>query len=151
MQLIPPLTASQQMDYDCTRRGCYRSKLPSWDRINDALPPKIRLTDIDGMVEVGGRFVFVEHKWAHGRTNDGDVPEGQRRALCALSRLPGVLVVILMSPTPDDALVVDVFARFYMGGKPCRIDGVYGDKFEPYYAAEVLRAITDHLRIAVPA
>lgn len=152
MQFIPPAATSTQFDYACIPNGqhppaCYLGRIPAWDNINDTLPDKIRLCDVDGMVEIGGRFVFIEHKWARGRYDDGEVPEGQRRALCALSRLPGVLSIILMTPTPADAEVVDIFARFYMDGQPSRMSGSYSDRFEPYDRRDVIALIHAHLRL----
>jgi hypothetical protein len=68
--------------------GCYLNGLPCWDELIEAFPRKIRPTDVDGFVEINGRFLFLEE------TRAGAGPdEGQRRALLLLARLPGVTVI----------------------------------------------------------
>jgi len=64
--------------------------LPSWDDIIARLPGKIRPTDIDGMVECSGHFLFIEEKSA------GVTPEpAQRLALMRLADQPNTTVVIM--------------------------------------------------------
>lgn len=89
----------------CEVDGCYVEQLPSWDDLIEAFPRRIRPTDIDGMVEINGQFLFIEEKCA-GKGPD----EGQRRALKAVSSLPGVTVLIFRpvadgEPDPVEVLV----------------------------------------------
>lgn len=81
---------------DPSASHCYARRLPGWDRINDHLPGAIRLTDIDGMVEVNGSFLFIEAKGAGVA-----VPEGQ---LIALRRLTtqGDIEVIITRPAANN-------------------------------------------------
>jgi hypothetical protein len=72
----------------CDDKGCYLDQLPSWDDLLDCFPRKIRPTDIDGMVEINGHFLFLEEKRAGAGPDDG-----QRLALKALSTRPGVTTV----------------------------------------------------------
>jgi hypothetical protein len=74
--------------HKCADRGCYYAQLPCWDDIIDCFPRRIRPTDVDGLVEINGHFLFLEEKRA-GVSPD----EGQRRALLGLSRTPGFTVV----------------------------------------------------------
>jgi hypothetical protein len=53
-------------------------------------PTKIRVSDIDGVVERKGRFLFLETKpW------DKEVSRGQQIMFDGLSRLPGVDVLVI--------------------------------------------------------
>lgn len=83
--------ANTNIKWDCPSDGCYRDHLPDWTPFNDCFPRTgIRISDIDGMVEIGGHFLFLE--WKPARV---PVPEGQLNALARLSVLPRVTVLIL--------------------------------------------------------
>lgn len=76
--------------HKCDDKGCYLSLLPSWDDIIARLPGKIRPTDIDGMVECSGHFLFIEEK------SPGKSPEeAQRKAFVRLANQPNTTVVIM--------------------------------------------------------
>jgi len=84
--------------WDCPSHGCYRDSLPDWTPLNDCFPRAgIRVSDIDGMVEVSGHFLFIE--WKHPNL---DVPEGQLRALQRLSNLPRCTVLIVWGVTTSN-------------------------------------------------
>lgn len=51
----------------------------------------VRPTDIDAMLEVDGRFLFIEFK----REREPDMPAGQRWALGRLAKLDGVTVLVV--------------------------------------------------------
>lgn len=74
--------------HDCDAKGCYYEQLPNWDDLIECFPRKIRPTDVDGMVEINGHFLFLEEKRA-GVGPD----EGQRRALLKLSERPSITTV----------------------------------------------------------
>ena len=92
--------------HNCCDRGCYVEQLPAWDDLLEAFPRRIRPSDIDGMVEVNGNFLFLEEKCA-GKGPD----EGQRLAFRALSSIPRVTVVFFRPAFPgaDDPLEVLTF------------------------------------------
>lgn len=52
--------------HDCKSRGCYKDAcLPDWgifDGCFDAKSPKISIGDLDGVVEVNGKILFLEWK-----------------------------------------------------------------------------------------
>lgn len=49
--------------WDCEKRHeCYLKQLPKWGCIEDCFPGKIAPTDVDGMVEINGNFLFLEWK-----------------------------------------------------------------------------------------
>lgn len=93
----PPAT-NGNIKWDCRADGCYRDHLPDWSPLNDCFPRSgIRISDIDGMVEVGNHFLFIEWKMPNV-----PVPEGQLKALIRLTRLPGITVLVLWGRTTTD-------------------------------------------------
>lgn len=80
----------KEFRHRCSEKGCYLSLLPSWDDIIERLPGAIRPTDIDGMVECSGHFLFIEEKTA-GKSMD----EGQRKALVRQGAQPNTTVVVI--------------------------------------------------------
>lgn len=102
------------MRHRCSRDGCYLSQLPSWDAYIECLPRKIRPTDVDGMVEINGRFLFMEEKQA------GKGPEvGQRTALRRLADLPGVTVIFFRPGANSDLEVLIYDGTEPLGFRPC--------------------------------
>ena len=65
-----------------------------WDPgiLDGTLPRGASFADLDAYAEIGGRFLFIEHKPAGYAWEPGN---GQYRALKALARLPGCIVWFL--------------------------------------------------------
>jgi hypothetical protein len=61
-----------------------------WSFANPCFPRLGRIGDIDGFVELSGRFLFIETKRA-----GQDLPHGQDLAYRRLSRVPGCTVVVI--------------------------------------------------------
>jgi hypothetical protein len=78
-----------KLRHECTRDGCYLAALPEWEDIIACFPRNIRPTDIDGMVEINGNFLFLEEKSAKK-----SLDAGQRIALKELSRNPNTTVLV---------------------------------------------------------
>lgn len=78
---------SSHFRHDCRTRGCYVQQLPSWDDLIPCFPRGIRPTDVDGMVEMNGHFLFMEEKSA-GKSVD----HGQHLALKRLAARSNVTV-----------------------------------------------------------
>jgi hypothetical protein len=76
--------------HKCPDDGCYINRLPSWDYMDGCFPRGIIPTDVDGMVEINGSFLFLEEKRANACP-----PPGQLAALKSLSRLDRVHVALL--------------------------------------------------------
>jgi hypothetical protein len=76
--------------YSCVDRGCYHNSLPDWSWMRGLFPRNIRPTDVDGMVEVNGYFLFIEQKGAHAHFT-----EGQRLAFRRLAYSPAITVLII--------------------------------------------------------
>ncbi len=88
---------SKFLRHSCQRSGSYIDRLPCWDDLITVFPRNIRPMDVDGMVEIGGQFLFLEEKQA-GK----GVEAGQGAALRMLSRLPGVTVAIFRPGAASD-------------------------------------------------
>lgn len=100
--------------HKCASAGCYIDGLPCWDELIEAFPRKIRPTDVDGFVEINGRFLFLEEK-SRGVGPD----EGQRRALLRLASLPGVTVAFFRPGQADDLEVLLFDGTEAQGWRPC--------------------------------
>lgn len=50
------------LDWSCQKHGCFKDNLPDWGWLDSAFPGKCRVGDIDGMVEMYGRHLFLEWK-----------------------------------------------------------------------------------------
>lgn len=83
------------VNWECTGEGCFLEKnMPDFSVFSNCFPErnvKINLTDIDGAVEVGRQFLFLEWKNKEG----AEIPAGQRIFLYRLSEKPGCTVLVL--------------------------------------------------------
>jgi hypothetical protein len=94
----PDSRPNGNMKWNCQVDGCYRDQLPDWSPFNDCFPRTgIRITDIDGMVEIGGHFLFIEWK-----RPGSEVPDGQMKAFQRLTNHPGITVLIVWGDTTDN-------------------------------------------------
>lgn len=126
---------SAHMRHNCGLTGCYLANLPVWDEYIECFPRGIRPTDIDGMVEVDGRFLFMEEKG-----QGVPLPEGQRVALLRLAKFHDVTVVIFR-PGRKSELEALIF------------DGSEPRGFQPYTRDQFKAWLSDwaHQSAAVPA
>ena len=96
-----------RMRWDCSpdRDGCYRRLgQPDLTVLDECFPGRIAMTDVDGLVEINGRFLFIE--WKRG----GDVPAGQRIMFERLTKHPEfTILVILGDPGTMTVERYDVF------------------------------------------
>ena len=97
------------MRWDCSpdKDGCYRRLgQPDLTVLDECFPGRIAMTDVDGLVEINGQFLFIEWK------RRGDVPAGQRIMFERLTRYPEFTVlVVLGDPGTMAAERYDVFRR----------------------------------------
>lgn len=100
--------------HQCSVSGCYIDRLPDWGDIIAQFPRGIIPTDVDGMVEIGGRFLFLEEKGA-GASMSG----GQQKALRRLSQLPGVTVMVFRPGRYGELDVLELNNRGATGFQPC--------------------------------
>lgn len=90
---------SKHFRWNChEKRQCYNDTLPSWDYLMEAFPRGIIPTDVDGMVEINGSFLFIEQKRA-----GAFIPEGQRMALLRLAALSDNVTVLIIREIADSA------------------------------------------------
>ena len=67
------VSKSEPLHWDCAKHGCFNQKKRlKFSAFDGCLPGKISFTDLDGLVEVNGYFLFMEWK-AHT-----EIPTGQR-------------------------------------------------------------------------
>ena len=62
------------MRWDCSKKGCFnRMQRIDLFRFDHCFPGKIGFTDLDGIVEINGKFLIIEWK-----SHRSDLPTGQR-------------------------------------------------------------------------
>lgn len=80
--------------WKCDQQGCYAEQLPDWGIFNGRLPRGIRFTDVDGEVEIGGRFLRIEWKRPNAM-----LPIGQVRAFQAAAETGYFTIVVVWGET----------------------------------------------------
>jgi len=76
----------------------YAKRLWDWTPLNACFPRSIRLTDVDGAVEIGGEFLEIE-----GKPPGGKIPDGQAYYLWR-KVAKGIRVVILEGTPPREVV-----------------------------------------------
>jgi len=82
-----------RMRWDCSpdKDGCYRDLgQPDLTVLDECFPGRIAMTDVDGLVEINGRFLLIEWK------RRGDVPIGQRIMFERLTRHPEFTILVIL-------------------------------------------------------
>ena len=99
-----------RMRWDCSpdRDGCYRRLgQPDLTVLDECFPGRIAMTDVDGLVEINGQFLFIEWK------RRGDVPVGQRIMFERLTRHPEFTILVILGDPA--AMVVERYDVFRDG------------------------------------
>lgn len=79
------------MRWKCAQLGCYNDVArPKIEVFADCFPGRICMGDVDGLVEISGRFLLLEWKSAPKA-----IPEGQRITYNMLVALPGRMFTVL--------------------------------------------------------
>ena len=86
--------------------GCFRELCPKLGVFDDCFPDRIGMSDVDGVVELGGRFLFLEWKSRGGTLSEGQCKTYRR--LTSLSPDPCKAVVLVVSGHPRDMTVETV-------------------------------------------
>lgn len=97
---------SEAFRHDCSTRGCYIAGLPNWGDLFDVFPRGIQPTDVDGLVEINGKFLVLEEKHF-----DADLSNGQRYAFERLAMLGPVTVFVFRPARPSGLHVKTITAR----------------------------------------
>lgn len=109
--------------WDCNANGYYNKTLrPRIEEFASCFPGKISMSDVDGVVEIGGRFLFLEWK-----SKGGTVQGGQRIMFERLTSLSPRVTVIVVSGHPREMRVEQV--QVFENGRsrepePCDFDGL---------------------------
>lgn len=74
----------------------YAKKLWDWTPLNKCFERNIRVTDVDGFVEVNYHFLYLE-----GKSRNANLSGGQKIALERLAKLPQFTVVVFRGDPPD--------------------------------------------------
>jgi len=77
------------MRHDCERQGCFNTiRRPKIELFAECFPRKIAMADVDGVVEINQRFLFLEWK-----TPFAQLSSGGKRTLCAFSMIEGSISI----------------------------------------------------------
>ena len=77
------------MRHNCESQGCFNlNRRPKIEVFSECFPRKIAMADVDGVVEMGGRFLFLEWK-----TPDAPISFGGKLTLSSFSRIPGSIAI----------------------------------------------------------
>ena len=101
---------TRDLRWSCVRDGCYRNLCPMLGAFDDCFPGKIGMSDIDGVVEISGSFLFLEWKSKGGR-----LTKGQRIMFERLTALSHKVTVIVVCGHPRD-MTVETVQVFHGGG-----------------------------------
>jgi hypothetical protein len=97
--------------WNCESSGCYNTKLrPRIEEFAGCFPGRNAMSDVDGIVEIAGRFLLLEWK-ARG----GSVQIGQRIMFERLTGLSPKITVIVVSGHPREMRIESV--QVFHGGK----------------------------------
>lgn len=94
-------------DWDLYRRGRWNWQALGYE---NAFPRGIGFSDIDAVVEINGRFLFIEAKHYDGSGFLPNIPRGQELLLRRLSKLPGVAVFVVYGDAAEN--LVHAVRRF---------------------------------------
>ena len=98
------------LTWDCDRQGCYHEKMcPKLGRFDECLPGKIGMSDVDGIVEINGRFLIVEWK-----SFSGDIPMGQRIMFERLTQIDKAITVLVVVGDPQ-LMTVSSYRKIWDG------------------------------------
>ena len=104
---------TRDLRWNCDTKGCFRQLCPKLGAFDDCFPKGLGMSDVDGVIELGGRFLFLEWK-AQG----GAVSTGQRimfQQLTSLSADPHKVTVIVVCGHPREMTIETV--QVFQAGK----------------------------------
>jgi|SRR3990172_10311647 len=85
----------------------YMDKLWDWGFLDRCFEPtRIRLTDVDGIVERRGHFLLIEAK-SPGK----DVPTGQQIMFNHLSAIPNWTILVIWGEAPDQPISCMIWGK----------------------------------------
>jgi len=98
------------MRWRCEDRGCFNvKKRPKIEKFCDCFPGRISLSDIDGVVEINGRFLLLEWK-----EDPKEIPTGQRIMFGWLTAAPNRQFTVLCVAGDAETMLI-THAMHYTG------------------------------------
>ncbi|MCO5159654.1 MAG: hypothetical protein M9939_00840 [Mesorhizobium sp.] len=89
--------------HDCEAKGCWNKQYrPNIEYFYHALPRKLTMSDIDGVAEVNGSFLFLEWK-----SHKGPLPVGQRILAERLTRLSTQITYVVIQHEPGNPMGIE--------------------------------------------
>jgi len=61
----------RELRWNCSEKGCFRNLCPKLGIFDDCFPGRIGMSDVDGVVEIAGSFLFMEWKSPGGAMTTG--------------------------------------------------------------------------------
>jgi len=110
----------------------YTESLWDWGFLDGCFKRNIKVTDIDGLVEAGGRFLLLEAK-----SSNAPIPDGQRFAFEALVKT-GLWTVLVMWGKPNEPE-----SYLLMDGRPGRPEIKSCDRTEIQFIVSTWFEIVD--------
>lgn len=96
--------------WDCVKSGCYNKILrPRIEEFADCFPGRIAMSDVDGVVEIAGHFLFLEWK-----ASGGSVSTGQRIMFEHLTKLSHKITVLVVKGHPRE-MTIEAVQIFHNG------------------------------------
>lgn len=101
----------------CETHGCYiKTQTPDWGFLDSSFSNKIRVGDIDGIVEANGHLLILEWKGFVG-----DIPAGQRIMFEKITKINKIIVFVVSG---DPIETIPIHIKIYSGGalvsdEPC--------------------------------
>lgn len=108
----------RELRWNCLTQGCFRGLCPRLGEFDECFPGRIGMSDVDGVVEVGGRLLFLEWK-----SPGGALTTGQRilfERLTSISTDPCRVVVIVAFGDPATMEVEHV--QVVQGGRAGEVE-----------------------------
>lgn len=111
--------------HDCENGGCWNKQYrPNIEFFYHALPRKITMSDIDGVVEVNGSVLFLEWK-----SHAGELPTGQRILAERLTQISTKITYVVVQHDPGNPMAVESVKVAYAGKftdwQPCDMEGLF--------------------------
>lgn len=103
--------------WKCDKDGCFNEKRrPKIEVFADCFPRRINFGDVDGLVEIDGRFCLLEWKG-----KGGSVGKGQQMSFVAFTKIPGNVVFVVDGDA--DTMEVRRYCLFWEGKQQAYVDG----------------------------
>lgn len=98
------------MLWDCEKQGCFNVKRrPKIEVFADCFPGKINFGDVDAIVEINGKGLFMEWK----NQNSQNLPLGQKIMYSKLTQT-GLLTVLIVCGNAE-TMVCNQYSHYFMG------------------------------------